>query len=190
LPSQGWNDDFRAVLSITAPDPAWWTANINTEIYSGEVHRDCRMAPASVLFESPRVFGTESVSAAFRPTSPLLGFDPQLFDFNVPVNLDFDFNDPNSLYCIVFENPISPVQLDWDSLASSSSLRSDCDSSSQTRRVSTPPGNEILGQELQGNPKRQIPALRPFPCPHCSKLFSSEQLLKYAPHLPLTFIIC
>jgi len=165
------------VFSIAAPDPDWWTDNINSELVSSEVHQECRIALASVSLETPRAneVGTDSISAAFQPASQLFGLSQQSLDFNVPANFDIDFEQeasqayPDSASCMVVQN----------SMKSSSTPRSDCDFYGTTSRVSTPLGNETLCQESQENRKSQIPVLRSFKCPHCSELFSSEQRLGY-----------
>lgn len=163
LYGQVWNDDSHAAISTTAPDPDWWTDNINSEAFSDEVHQDCRIALASVSPEIPcaNEVGTASVLAAFQTTSQPSGFCQQSFGFNVPASFDIDFEReallayPDGATCKVVQNSISLVQSDWNSMKPSSARRS--------RKKS----------------KSQFSSLRPFKCPQCFKPFPSERHLGY-----------
>jgi hypothetical protein len=178
---QVWNNDFLAESPIAAPDPEWWTDNINCDLVSGDVqvYQKCQVAPASVSLETPCVneVGTDSLSAEFQPANLLFGDSQQLLDFN----FDIDFEQeafqahPNSENCIVAQNSNSPSQSDWNSFDSSSTPPSVCDLSGSDSRVSTPPGNETLSQESPQNGKRLISVLHSFKRPHYSEICSSEQ---------------
>jgi hypothetical protein len=181
-----WNDDSHAVSPIAAPDPEWWTENINC--VDTEVHQECPITLASV-FEPPLAIevGMDSLSAVFQPAFPQSGFSQELFDFNGSPPHDIDVEQealeafPDSANRMTVQNSMSSTQIDWNSTTSSSTLRSDCDSSRTTSRVSTPLGNETFGQESQQERKSRISALRSFPCPHCTRVFKSEERLGYIP---------
>jgi hypothetical protein len=110
LHGQVRNDDSHALFSIAAPDPDWWTDNINSEFVSSEVHQEYRIALASVSLEPPRTIGTDSISVAFQPTYQPSGFSQQSLGFNVPDYLDIDFEHkasqayPDSASCMVAQN--------------------------------------------------------------------------------------
>lgn len=200
LHGQVWNDDFPAVFPIAGPDPDWWTLNINSESVSSdiEVHQECLIALASVSLEPPRAngVGMDSLSAVFQPASQPSGLSQQSLDFNVPAIFDIDFGQeallafPDSASCMVVRNSISPLQSDWNSMASTSTPRSEYDFSGTTSRVSTPLRNETLYQESQSYRKSQISVLRSFKCPHCSKPFTSEHRLGYVLQLSYAFLVC
>jgi len=189
LYGQVWNDDFLAESPIAAPDPEWWTDNINSELVSSDVqvYQECQVAPASVSLETPCVneVGTDSLSAEFQPANLPFGDSQQLFDFNFDIDFDIDFEQnafqahPNGENCIVAQNSSSPSQSDRNSFDSSSTPPSVCDFSGSDSRVSTPPRNETLSQESQQNGKRQISVLHSFKCPHCPEIFSSEQRIGF-----------
>jgi len=188
LHSQVWNNVFPAVFPIPAPDPDWWTLNINSQFVSSdiEVHQECLIALASVSLKPPRAneVGMDSLSAVFQPASQPSGLSQQSFYFNEPANFDIDCEQeallafPDSASYMEVRNSISPLQLDWNSMASTSTPRSNCDFSSMTSRVSTPLGNETLCQESQQHRKNQISVFRSFKCPHCPKQFASKYRLE------------
>jgi hypothetical protein len=171
LPGYAWNNGSFAVPSITGPDPEWWTDNIITESFHSEVYQDHRSALVSVSHETPWAFGTESISAVFEPAFQPSGFCQPTFDFDDPDFWAIDFEqealqaDPGTENCIVFDNPTSPIHMDWDSPTSSSTLRSDCDSSSPNSVALTPPKNEAFCPGSHLHRKYQISVLRPHKCP-------------------------
>jgi hypothetical protein len=172
------------VSPIAAPDPEWWTENIN--YVDTEVHQECPITRASV-FEPPLAIevGMDSLSAVFQLAFSQSGFSQQLFDFNAPPPHDIDVGQealeafPDSANRMTVQNSMSSTHIDWNSTTSSSTSRSDCDSSRTTIKVSKPLGNETFGQESQQEHKSLISALRSFPCPHCPRFFKSEELLGY-----------
>lgn len=181
--SQVRNDDFLAVFPIAAPDPDWWTENVNSELFSSEVHQDSQITFESVLETSQAIEATDSVSAVFQPASQHPAFVQEQLDFNVSDNFAIAFEQtapqtyPNSADCMVFQNSIPTVQPDWNPTNSPSTLGSDCDSYSSSSRVSTPPENETLCQESQQNRKNRISTPRSVICPHCPIKFASERRL-------------
>ena len=177
------------MFPIAAPDPDWWTLNINSQFVSSdiEVHQECLIALASVSLKPPRAneVGMDSLSAVFQPAFSQSGFSQQLFDFNAPPPHDIDVGQealeafPDSANRMTVQNSMSSTHIDWNSTTSFSTSRSDCDSSRTTSKVSKPLGNETFGQEPQQEHKSLISALRSFPCPHCLRFFKSEELLRY-----------
>lgn len=76
--SQVWNDESRAVSSIAAPDPSWWTDFVNFELVSSEVHQGYQTASESVEEISQANEAPSSKSAAFQTAyqpSSTLEFD-------------------------------------------------------------------------------------------------------------------
>jgi hypothetical protein len=173
------------LLSIAAPDQDWWTDNINSEFISSEVHQECRISLASVSLEPPSAIESDSTSEGFQAASQPSGFSQQSFDFNMPADFDIDFEQKasqaysDSASCMVAQNSVSPIQSDWNSTQSSSTLPFDCDFYGNISSVSTPPGDETLSQESQERRQSQISVFDPFNYPHCFKPFPSEQRLKY-----------
>jgi hypothetical protein len=182
LHSEVWNDDSRAVSSITALDEPWWTDFINPELFPSEVHHRRQVVPASVYTTSQADEAPSRISAVFQTAFQPSGFNQQSVDFNVPANFAIDFDPqasqayPGSANFITFQNSIPFVQLDWNSGESSSTPEFNCDTNNPTSSVLTPLENEPIGQVSQVNPKSQISVLHASRCQHCSKLFSSERL--------------
>jgi hypothetical protein len=185
----GGDNDPLAVSETAAPDPDWWTANINPEIVSDDirVHHDCQITPASVSAETSEVYevGMDSMSAVFQPAdnSPF-GYSQDLFDLNIFFDFDIDGHQalqayPNDTYCMTEQDSISSTQWDSTSFDSSSTPPSSkCDFSSTNSRVSTTSEIETLSQESLQNGKSQILILQSFKCQHCLELFSDKQRLE------------
>jgi hypothetical protein len=199
LPGQVWNDEFRAAVTIAAPQPPWWIDNINPEFVSGdvEIHQGCPIALESVSYEPPGaiVAGTDSLSAVFQPASEPSGFSQQSLDLNVPANFDIDVEleallaFPDGSNCMVFQDSTSLLQSNWNSIPLLSTPRSDCDISSPISTVSTPLGNGTLCHKSHQNRKSQISVLPSFKCPHCSAFFTSEQRVGYVVLLSYGWIL-
>jgi hypothetical protein len=185
----GRNNDSLAVSETAAPDPDWWTANINPEFFLDDicVPHDCQFAHASVSSETSgaSVVGMDSMSAVLPPAdnSPF-GYSQHPFDLNV--NFDFDINGhqalqayPNDTYCMTEQNAISSTQRDSTSFDSSATPpSSEYDFSSTHSRVSTTPEIETLSQEPLQNEKSRILVLQSFKCQYCLELFSDKQRLQ------------
>lgn len=182
LHSQVWNDDPRAVSSIAASNPPWWTEFINDELFSNEAHQRLQNVSASVYETSHANQALSSIPAVFEPTFQLPGLSHQSVDFNVPANFATDFDPqafqayPDSTNSMNFQNSIPLPQPDWNSTESSPTPEFDCDTYSMASGVFTPPENQTVRQESQENPKCQISLPRASKCPHCSKPFFSERL--------------
>jgi len=189
LNGHGGNNDRLAVSETAAPDPDWWTANINPGIFSDDirVHHDCQITSASVSAETSEVYevGMDSMSAVFQPAdnSPF-GYSQDLFDLNIFFDFDMDGHQalqayPNDTYCMTEQDSISSTQWNSSSFNSSSTPpSSECDFSSTNSKVPTTSEIETLSQESLQNGKTQILILQSFKCQYCLELFSDKQRLE------------
>jgi len=170
LHSQVWNDDSRAVSSIAAPDPPWWTDFVHAELFPSEVHQKRQIVPASVHKTSHTNEARSRISPEFQTAFQPSGFSQKLVNYNIPANFAIEFDSqafqayPDSADSITFQSSIPIVQAEWNSGESSSISEFDCDTYSATSNVLTSLGNDNILQESQENSKRQISVLHASRC--------------------------
>lgn len=181
LYGETWNGQSHVNSSHAAPDPSWWTDNINTNIFSDEVivnqvPQESPVAFAGVSREIPYAIeaGTSSIESVFQTPRQPLGFFEEQFGINAPVSPDIDLElkalsaFPDDTNCKVFPNPTSSSALPFNS-----------DFCDKTSTGFMPLPNETICQKSQEKTKYQIPKLDPLECPHCCKLFLNKLRLRY-----------